>query len=57
MPPVRFEPTIRVSDRPQTHALDRTATRIDMVDNYILQLSEIYRAWHDCDNCALTDIN
>jgi hypothetical protein len=29
MPPVGFEPTILVSERPQTHALDRTATGID----------------------------
>ena len=28
MPPVGFEPTILVSERPQTHALDRTATGI-----------------------------
>jgi hypothetical protein len=26
MPPVGFEPTILVSERPKTHALDRTAT-------------------------------
>jgi hypothetical protein len=28
MPPARFEPTIPVSERPQTHALDRAATGI-----------------------------
>jgi len=28
MTPVRFEPAIPSSERPQTHALDRTATRI-----------------------------
>jgi hypothetical protein len=28
MPPVGFEPTILLSKRPQTHALDRTATGI-----------------------------
>jgi hypothetical protein len=28
MPPVWFEPTILVSERPKTHALDRTATGI-----------------------------
>ena len=28
MPPAGFEPTILVSERPQTHALDRTATGI-----------------------------
>jgi hypothetical protein len=30
MPPVEFEPMILVSERPQTHALDRTATGIGM---------------------------
>jgi hypothetical protein len=30
MPPVGFEPTILVSERPQTHALDRTATGIGL---------------------------
>jgi hypothetical protein len=29
MPPAEFEPTIPASERPQTHALDRTATGID----------------------------
>jgi hypothetical protein len=28
MPPVGFEPTILVIERPKTHALDRTATGI-----------------------------
>jgi hypothetical protein len=28
MPPVEFEPTILVSERPKTHVLDRTATGI-----------------------------
>jgi hypothetical protein len=28
MPPAGFEPTIPVSERPQTHALDRAATEI-----------------------------
>jgi hypothetical protein len=28
MPPVRFEPTIPVSERPKTHAFDRAATGI-----------------------------
>jgi hypothetical protein len=31
MPPVRFETTILVSERPKTHALDRTATGIGMI--------------------------
>jgi hypothetical protein len=32
MPPVGFEPTIPVSERPQTHALDRAATAIVLND-------------------------
>jgi hypothetical protein len=28
MPPVGFEPAILVSERPQTHALDRVSTAI-----------------------------
>jgi hypothetical protein len=28
MPPVGFEPTIRASERPQTHTLDRAANEI-----------------------------
>jgi hypothetical protein len=31
MPPTGFEPTIPVSERPQTHALDRAATGIDLL--------------------------
>jgi hypothetical protein len=43
MPPVGFEPTILVSERPQTNGLDRAATEIgtsvglcqlNTVDNY-----------------------
>jgi hypothetical protein len=30
----RFEPTILVSERPQTHALDRTATGIGLMPKY-----------------------
>jgi hypothetical protein len=33
MPPVGFEPTIPVSERPKTHALDRAATGIGMGSN------------------------
>jgi hypothetical protein len=33
MPPVGFEPTIPVSERPQTHALDRTVTGIGRGSN------------------------
>jgi len=28
MPPIGFEPAVPPSERPQTHALDRAATRI-----------------------------
>jgi hypothetical protein len=36
MPPVGFEPTILVSERPRTHALDRTATEIGGFEPTIL---------------------
>jgi hypothetical protein len=49
MPPVGFEPTILASDRPQTHALDRTATEIGIypasVDKLLLT---------DKRGCAMT---
>ena len=32
MPPAGFEPAIPVGDRPQTHALDRSATGIENAD-------------------------
>jgi hypothetical protein len=35
MPPVVFEPTILVSERPQTHALDRTAIGIGCHKSYL----------------------
>jgi hypothetical protein len=38
MPPVVFEPTILVSERPKTHALDRTTTGIGVI---LLILSNI----------------
>jgi hypothetical protein len=38
MPPVGFEPTIQVSERPQTHVLDRTATGIGDVSLYIAEI-------------------
>jgi len=31
MPQTRFKPTIPASERPQTHAIDQTATGIDIV--------------------------
>ena len=31
MPPVKFEPTISVGERPQTYALDRAATGTGLV--------------------------
>jgi hypothetical protein len=37
MPPVGFEPTILVSERPKTHALDRTATGIGPFDPRTVQ--------------------
>jgi hypothetical protein len=42
MPPVGFEPTILVSERPQTYALDRTVTGIGL-DNIV---------YHNIDEAA-----
>jgi hypothetical protein len=39
MPPVGFKPTILVSERPKTHALDRTATGITIP----IIIGEIYK--------------
>jgi hypothetical protein len=41
MPPVGFEPIILVSQRPQTHALDRTATGIGEI-NIVYDNNEFY---------------
>ena len=43
MPPAGFEPTIPASERPQTHALDRTATGIgfNTIYNYIYYVRQI----------------
>jgi hypothetical protein len=41
MPPVRFEPTIPVSKRPKTHALDRTATGIGAINHSSCNLQVI----------------
>ena len=38
MPPAEFEPTIPASDRPQTFALDLSATGIDGFDPRTFQL-------------------
>jgi hypothetical protein len=37
-PPAGFEPTIPVSERPQTHALDRTATGIGLKEGYLVKI-------------------
>jgi hypothetical protein len=39
MPPVGLEPTILVSERSQTHALDRTATGIGYITYNLYNLS------------------
>jgi hypothetical protein len=39
MPPVEFEPTILVSERPQTHALDRAATGIGFSWVYTIKIN------------------
>ena len=35
MPPVGFEPTISVGERPKTYALDRAATGTGIVGNVV----------------------
>jgi hypothetical protein len=42
MPPVRFEPMIPASARPQTYALDRAATGIGRVKYYDLLIYHPY---------------
>jgi hypothetical protein len=51
MPPLGFEPTILVSERPQTHALDRAATGIGRqpqlcLTNQTLQKRTIFKLWY-----------
>jgi hypothetical protein len=41
MPPVGFERAIPASERPQTHALDRSATRMVILNFTILFSTEI----------------
>ena len=36
MPPVGFEPTVSVGERPQTYVLDRVATLTGFVPNFTL---------------------
>jgi hypothetical protein len=46
MPPVGFEPAIPASERPQTHALDRTATGIGRFDPRTVQpVASRYTDW------------
>jgi hypothetical protein len=53
MPPVGFEPTIPVSERPKTHALDRTATGIG--DKWAYQmLNKMLQSVAPEDSCVLT---
>ena len=42
MPPAEFEPTIPASERPQTYALDRAATRTGTRFTYLLWFCELY---------------
>jgi len=42
MPPVGFEPTISVGERPQTYASDRAATEIGFDNIYIYIYIYIY---------------
>ena len=41
MPPVGFEPTVSAGERPQTHALDRAATGIAILNQYSVEICEI----------------
>ena len=41
VPPARFEPTVSASERPQTHALDRTATEIGYMEVYSTENSNL----------------
>jgi hypothetical protein len=41
MPPVGFEPIIPVSERPQTHVLDRTATGIGLMTSMLILMNYI----------------
>jgi hypothetical protein len=41
MSPVGFEPTIPVSERPKTHALDRTVTGIGKDTLYLLEFAGV----------------
>jgi hypothetical protein len=68
MPPVGFESTILVSERPKTHALDRTATGIGKLSCYSLpyivtvEIDSLYTlrtsdqrtaAWFDVRACVI----
>jgi hypothetical protein len=53
MPPVRFEPTISVRERPQTYALDRAATWTGIFTTWRLQMSSIWlKCIHKTDKIA-----
>ena len=43
--PVVFEPTISAGERPQTYALDRAATGIDIGAEYMLKLFDLNKNW------------
>jgi hypothetical protein len=54
IPPLGFEPTILVSERPKTHALDRTATGIGISSDQLPELSvitEISLSRNSMGNC------
>ena len=42
MPPAGFEPTISAGERPQTYALDRTATGTGKLIKYIIKIMSLY---------------
>ena len=45
MLPAGFEPAIPVDDRPQTHALDRSATGIGLITPYECYITFIYSSY------------
>ena len=47
MPPTRLEPTIPVDDRPQTLALDRAATAIGILFDYLVHIENVDEPFTD----------
>ena len=54
MPPVGFEPTISVGERPQTYALDRAATGTSLNSFTFLKVLEVEELGHFCGTAHST---